>query len=102
MVCNFEINIEQLHAALIAYEKAKCSGFVDTSLVFHISSVNNDGRDAKASFSNFVILKSNPSRNWGHCHVDQIELHKFDEALEVMEVRCDDPLKFLETRLQAE
>lgn len=75
MICQFEITEDQLRAALSAFDKAKERGFEHTSLVFHISSVKKDGKDTQASFSNTVILKghpSDPNRNYGACHTDQI------------------------------
>jgi hypothetical protein len=79
MICKFEIREDQLRAALNAFEKAKERGFEHTSLVFHLSSIKNDGSDAKASFSDSVILKghpTNPRKDWGACSTSQIDWYR--------------------------
>lgn len=74
MICSFEITEEQLLKALFALQKCKEKGFIYSNAIFSLTSMNVGGIDVMASFSEAVILKSDPknkNKNWGNVKVKE-------------------------------
>lgn len=80
---DFEVTEEQLLLALDAVQKAKKQGFIDATAVFHISSIEENGSAAIASFSDSVILKTHPKKskfNWGRIKSSRINWYLFKDG----------------------
>lgn len=80
---DFEVTEEQLLLALDAVQKAKKQGFTDTTALLNISSIEENGSGAIASFSDSVILKAHPKKskfNWGRKKSDMINWYLFKDG----------------------